>query len=486
MDLSTLTQSLQSTLGVILPRLLGALGILLLGWLVSIVIRATLRKALRFLKLNDRVRTGAGGAIDLESGIARGVYYVLLALVLLAFFNALSLEMVSGPFQTLLTEFFQFAPRLVAGAVLLIIAWIVATIVRRIVSGALGATRLDEKLSAQAGMRPMSESVGNVLYWLIILLFLPAILSTLELRGLLGPVENMVDKVLGMLPNVLAAMIIGLVGWFVARIVRDLTTNLLAATGVDRISERTGLRGTMAPSRLVGFVLYIFVLVPAVIASLNALKIEAISRPATDMLGVFLAAIPNIFAAALILLIAFGLSRFVSSVSVTLLGGIGFDRLPERLGLGAAFQGGGTPSKLVGTLITFFILLFATVEAANRLGFRQLSEHVSTFISFGAQVLLGTLIIGVGFWISNVAHGAVMRVGGQNARSMAGVARFGILGTVIAMGLRAMGLADDIVNLAFGLTFGAVAVAFALSFGLGGREAAGRLMDQWLGRFRKP
>jgi hypothetical protein len=56
---------------------------------------------------------------------------------------------------------------------------------------------------------------------------------------------------------------------------------------------------------------------------------------------------------------------------------------------------------------------------------------------------------------------------------------------VIAMGLRAMGIADEIVNLAFGLTLGAVAVAVALSFGLGGREAAGRQMEHWLSRLRK-
>lgn len=50
------------------------------------------------------------------------------------------------------------------------------------------------------------------------------------------------------------------------------------------------------------------------------------------------------------------------------------------------------------------------------------------------------------------------------------------MGLVLAMGLKAMGIADSIVNLAFGLTLGSVAVAFALSFGLGGREAAARLL----------
>ena len=65
------------------------------------------------------------------------------------------------------------------------------------------------------------------------------------------------------------------------------------------------------------------------------------------------------------------------------------------------------------------------------------------------------------------------------------MARIAILGVVIAMGLRAMGIANEIVELAFGLSFGAVAVAVALSFGLGGREAAGKLAEHWLQRWRK-
>ncbi|MCC7216995.1 MAG: hypothetical protein IT517_09510, partial [Burkholderiales bacterium] len=60
-----------------------------------------------------------------------------------------------------------------------------------------------------------------------------------------------------------------------------------------------------------------------------------------------------------------------------------------------------------------------------------------------------------------------------------------IIGLVLAMGLRSMGVADSIVNLAFGLTLGAVAIAVALSFGLGGREAAGKLMEHWFSKLRR-
>jgi hypothetical protein len=484
MDMTEWWQSLQATLGETLPNILGALAVLVVGWLVAVVIRALIRKGLGLLKLNDRVHSGTGSKIDIEGGVAKGVFYLLLVLVLIAFFNVLDLPLVSEPLQALLEQFIQFLPNLIAGLVLILVAWILATVLRKVTSKALGATRLDEKITVEAGMKPMSESVGNVLYGVVILLFLPAVLDAFGIQGLLEPIQNMVDKILGILPNILGAVILGAVGWYLAKILRNLVTNLLAAAGADKLGERVGFRGTMTLSKLIGLVVFVFVFVPALIAALGALKIDTISRPATDMLGTLMAAVPNIFAAAVILSVAFFLSEFIANVAESLLGGLGFDRVPGKLGLGGLFSGETTPSGVVGKIIVFFVMLFATVEAANVLGFTQMSEIVSMLIKFGGQVLLGVIIISVGLWLSNLAHGAISRLERPNSRAVAGLARFTILGIVFAMGLRSMGIADDIVNLAFGLTLGAVAVAVALSFGLGGREAAGKQMEHWLARLR--
>ena len=484
MELSSLTDSLQVTLGESLPNLLGGLAILILGWLVAVIIRAAVRKTLAFFKLNQRIRSEAGGEMDLESGIAKGAYYVVLLLTLIAFFNVLDLPLVSGPLQAMVEEILAYVPNLIAGGLLILVAWIVATLLRKLATTALQATQLDEKLSAEAGMRPMSGSIGNVLYGLVWLLFLPAILGALQLEGLLAPVREMVDEILAMLPNILAATVLGVVGWFVASLLRNLVANLLAATGADKLGARAGLSGTMTLSKLIALIVFIFVFVPALIAALNALQIKSISGPATDMLAELMAAIPNIFAAAIILGVAFFLAEFVGNVVANLLGGMGFDTLPEKLGVRAVFPEGSTPSKFVGKLIVFFVLLFATVEAGNVLGFYQASDIVSMFIEFGGQVLLGVVIIAVGLWIANLAHGAIERLERPNSRLVAGLARLTILGIVFAMGLRAMGIADDIVEMAFGLTLGALAVAVALSFGLGGREAAGKQMDHWLARLR--
>jgi len=423
--------------------------------------------------------------MDIEGGIAKGAYYLVLVLTLVGFFNQLDLPLVSAPLQSMVQKVLDHVPNLIAGGVLIFVAWIIATLLRRFSTRALATTQLDEKLSAEAGMPRISESVGNVLYGLVLLLFLPAILGALGLEGLLGPVQRMVDKILTMLPNIFAGALLGMVGWFVARLLRDLVTNLLEAAGADKLGRRAGLQGNLTLSKLVGLIVFIFVFVPALIAALNALKIEAISAPATEMLGILLAAVPNLFAAALILALAIFIARLVSELTSKLLGGIGFDRLPGNLGVANVFPENTSPSVFAGKVVAFFILLFASVEAASVLGFDQVSGIVTMFINFGGEVFLGLVIIAVGLWISNLAHGAIKRLDRPNADFMAGLARLTILGIVFAMGLRAMGIADDIVNLAFGLTLGAVAVAVALSFGLGGREAAGKQMEHWFRRLRK-
>ncbi|NJL23671.1 MAG: hypothetical protein HC895_27370, partial [Leptolyngbyaceae cyanobacterium SM1_3_5] len=65
----------------------------------------------------------------------------------------------------------------------------------------------------------LSETIGNTLYWFIFLLFLPSILSALELRGTLTPVQNLLDEILSVLPNVFAAVLIGAVGYLIAQVV---------------------------------------------------------------------------------------------------------------------------------------------------------------------------------------------------------------------------------------------------------------------------
>ena len=484
MNSNALWNSLQNNLGSHIPQLLGALAIFVAGWFVAVLIRAAVRKSLGFAGVNQRFGKLTGNGVDIEGAVGLGAFWTVILLTLVAVFNSLDLTIVSGPFSALVTQIFEYAPRLLGGLVLALVAWLVASVVRAVSQKLLDKTSLDEKLSEHADMAPMGQSLAGALFWLVILLFVPAILGALEMDGMLDPLRSMVAKSLDMLPNVAAALIIGGIGWIIATVLRNLTTSLSHTAGVDNIGNKAGLSDTVKISSVLGLLVFVAVLLPSMIAALDALKIEAISRPATDMLAMILAGVPHVIAAALILVITWLVATFASKLLASLLAAMGFDTLPARIGMAHAFEK-TSASTFVGHVAMFFAMLFASVEAASQLGFSQVSDVVTQFITFGGDVLLGGAILVIGFWLANVAYTAIDRASGANTQGLAKVARFAILALVLAMGLRAMGIADDIVNLAFGLTLGAVAVAVALSFGLGGREAAGKLMDHWLAKFRK-
>ena len=125
--------------------------------------------------------------------MAIGVFWLIILGAVIAALNTLDLSNLSNPFSMMLADIIGYLPHLLAGLVLTLVAWLIATVLRAAVGKGLEMTALDDKLSAAAGMAPMSRNVGNVLFWLVMLLFLPSILGAFRLQGTLGPVQNMLD-----------------------------------------------------------------------------------------------------------------------------------------------------------------------------------------------------------------------------------------------------------------------------------------------------
>ncbi|PJK13948.1 hypothetical protein CO613_08155 [Lysobacteraceae bacterium NML07-0707] len=503
--------SLQHSLGSYLPHLLGGIAILLVGWFVALALAAGTRKGLSAIGLNRRLNGATPEASDFnyEKLAARLVFWFVLLLAALGMFSVFNVDGVSGPLSVLASTVLSYLPRILLALLLSVLGWIVATLVRSLINRGLNATRLDEKLSEGADMPPVSNAMGNVAYWLVLLLFLPAIVGVLQIEGLMTPLTLMTNDIMGMLPNIFVAVFFAIGGWVVAKLVRGLVSNLLASTRIDQFSARNEATRDLRLSQLGGTLAFILIFVPALIAALDALKIEAISAPLTRMLDIMVSAIPGILAATAVLLLAWFIGRFAADVIARLLSSLGLDRLPERLGLGHVFPASAKPevdavvdavvteiaplqstsaiptraptslSDFAGKLALFFIMLFATVEAADLVGFTAIRDLATTFIAFGGDILLGLTILVIGYWLANLAALAIQRANAGNALLLSRIARVAITALVLAMGLRAMGVANDIVYLAFALTLGAVAVALAIAFGVGGRHAAGRIAERW-------
>jgi len=310
------------------------------------------------------------------------------------------------------------------------------------------------------------------------------VIGALGLEGLMAPLQGMLDDMMAVLPDLVGAALIMLIGWFLARIVRQVTSALLMAAGIDKLGEKIGMGsadGSRKLSDVLGLLVYALILIPTAVAALDALKIEAISRPATSMLNQILAAVPLLFGAALVLGIAFVVGRVVAGLVTGVLAGIGFDDVFGKLGLrveGDATT--NTPSKIAGYLTMVAIMVVAAIEASDMLGFIALSDLATDFFEFGARLLLGLVIFGIGLYLGNLAYGAIPRAGGRWSDLYASAARIAVVVLATAMALQQTGVAQEIVTIAFGAVLGAIALAGAIAFGLGAREAAGRTIDRWL------
>ncbi len=488
MDLSSSLNSI----GQLLVQVLYALVILFVGWIIAKIVAAVVARLLHWLRLDERLGKAAGEAKvpRLERILTLAVYYLILLFAVVAALNALGLTIVTQPLNALLTAIFAYIPSLIAGGVVIFIAWLVATILRALVRGFLEATQVDKKVGEAAELKdwPLARAIGEAVYWLVWLLFLPIIFAAFGLTALIAPVMNLLSDLLGWIPNLIVAALIVIVGWFIARIVQRIVASFFAALGTDKLSDRVGLSkymGKMTLSGLLGYVVFILILIPIIIAALEALNLTALTAPLVAMLTGVMTAIPVIIVAVLVIIVAYFVGRVVGDFVTQLLAGLGFDNILVRLGL--AKSGTSTmrsPSQVVGWLVMVGIVLLATLSAFTWLRLDPLAALLSGFIVAVGQIILGLLVFGVGLWLATWASNFVLESGWPHKYLLALVARVAIIVVSLAMALTTMGLANSIVVLAFGLPLLGVALAIGLAFGLGGRDAAAAQVAQWQASMR--
>jgi hypothetical protein len=124
------------------------------------------------------------------------------------------------------------------------------------------------------------------------------------------------------------------------------------------------------------------------------------------------------------------------------------------------------------------IILGASIEAARQLGGDEIAIFLAQVTALGGKVIFGTLIIVAGIFLARIIANLVGSGTGEGSYAET-IVRYAIIALFTAIGLTFMGLADQIVMLAFGLILGSAAIACALAFGLGGRDAAARVLDRW-------
>jgi hypothetical protein len=396
-------------------------------------------------------------------------------------------------------QMMQWGPKVLIAVLIIIATWLVARAVKWMLQKAIDRSPALRKHVTGTPEETVGHQLGTIAKLVIWLVGIMAALKFLGIGQILTPINALTIEIFAFLPKLLGAGLIFFLGLIVARIVRRLVETVLIAANVDGLMARIGIGGTegtvrtepkavpqgAAPgstraslARAAGVLVYALIIIPVAIAALQVLGIEAISGPAIAMLNEILAAIPRVLAAALWIGIAFIAGRFLKTIIEAILPPTGFDEALKSTGV---IPASAFPSRIVANVAMIAIILAASIEAARQLGGDDIAIFLAQVTALGSKVIFGTLIIVVGIFLARIVANLVGSGTGEGGFAQT-IVRYAIIALFTAIGLTFMGLADQIVMLAFGLILGSAAVATALAFGLGGREAAGRIADYWADR----
>ena len=176
------------------------------------------------------------------------------------------------------------------------------------------------------------------------------------------------------------------------------------------------------------------------------------------MLRTILDAIPNVLGAVILLAIGYFLGKLAKQAIEQILPSMGFDRSVNALGFTSEST---TPSRTVGTVAMIAILIFFAIKAAELLNSAIIAIMLAQTLELGTKILFGTGIILAGVIIARIVSRLVSGAGTEGW--LPAILKWSIIALAVAMGLRFMGLANEIVIIAFASIIAIVATSPPLS-----------------------
>jgi Conserved TM helix len=201
----------------------------------------------------------------------------------------------------------------------------------------------------------------------------------------------------------------------------------------------------------------------------------------------FFLLLPALIGAIILLIVGWLLSDLVARVVGTLLRRIGFETMAQRTGVTGFLTMTGardaSASSIIAELVKWLIRLIFIEMAAEALHISAVTTLINSIVLFIPSLIVALVVVMVGFliasFVGNLVRGGAAEMGFRNPNLLAGAARAVIIGLAVLMALSQIGIAPTLVNALFIALVGAIALALGLAFGLGGREVAGQLWEQW-------
>lgn len=291
-----------------------AIVILIAGYFVARIIRKCVEVALNKTALDEKLAKALGNEPGgVGKGVGMFVFYLVLLFVVIFALGVVGQDTAIEPLKDLLDKFLGFIPKLVACGVILFVAWLLAKIVRELLTGLLSGVKLDERIGTGAGDdKPVTKAIAITASFAIVLIMLPQALATLEMKSVSEPIQKLIDQIFAYIPKLFAGIVILAIGFLIAWIVQRVLENVLAAIGTDKVPGFLGYKneikiGGQSLSGILSYVAMATILVMTVSQAVLAMDLKLISELADGFVDGYL----RILGAVIIIAVALFLANLV-------------------------------------------------------------------------------------------------------------------------------------------------------------------------------
>ncbi len=210
-----------------------------------------------------------------------------------------------------------------------------------------------------------------------------------------------------------------------------------------------------------------------------------ILEPLKEVYSKFVKFFPNLLAMLIILLIGVLVARILRAVLLRLLKVIKFDSWSDRMGLTSVMRKGdlwAKPSAAVGAFVYWLLIIAALMAGFSALNIEAVDRLIAHLILYLPRVLSAVLILVFGYIVTGFISRAVLisavNKGYHFAKLLAEAVRLLLIVLFVAMALEQLQVAPGIVVAAFSIMFGGIVLALAIAFGVGGIDAARKIIEK--------
>jgi hypothetical protein len=314
-------QELLNYFETLLPSVVTAIILLIVAYLAAIIAKGIVVKALKLLKLEKY--TDKLGVVDEVTGsslefIGKLVFVIVFLMFLPAVLDKLGMQNVSSTISGLVSQFVNFIPNILAAILILVFGVFIAKIIRQLIASMLKRFNID-KLQEKAGVGgdesvTFSSMISYVVYVIILIPIIIAALQTLNITAISQPATVVLNKIFTIIPQIIVALALIIIGTYVAKITGKLLSNLLSSVGTDGITKKiittdNSKMKDFSLSKAIGEVVKYIIVLLFTVQAINVINLDVLQSVGEAII----AYLPFIISAIIIMGVALFFAAWVES-----------------------------------------------------------------------------------------------------------------------------------------------------------------------------